>query len=125
MSQAAEINTSLMEAYNQAWDRYEARCLWNVRRFDHPTVDDARHVAQRLRQHGDMNARRLANHIDVEAGRADANSEFLLSPDLIERIDKLCARQGCSRSDLINKLLSCAVRTAERQQDVADALNGD
>lgn len=63
----SEISPSLVEAYNQAWARYEARCLWNVRRVAQPTAEDARDVAQRLRQYGDMSARRLAARIDGEA----------------------------------------------------------
>lgn len=65
-----EISPSLAQAYDQAWVRYEARCLWNVRRAARPTPEDARDVAQRLRQYGDMSARRLATRIDGEANAA-------------------------------------------------------
>lgn len=65
-----EISPSLAEAYDQAWSRYEARCLWNVQRVAQPTAEDARDVAQRLRQYGDMSARRLATRIDGEANAA-------------------------------------------------------
>ena len=65
-----ETSPLLTEAYNQAWVQYEAQCLWNVRRVAHPTPEDARDVAQRLRQYGDMSARRLATRIDCEANAA-------------------------------------------------------
>src|SRR3546814_5699528 len=44
-----QISSSLADAYDQAWSRYEARCLWNVQRVAQPTAEDARDVAQRLR----------------------------------------------------------------------------
>lgn len=65
-----EASPSLVQAYDQAWARYEARCLWNVRRVAHPTLEDARDVAERLRQYGDMSARRLATQIESEASAA-------------------------------------------------------
>lgn len=64
-----EISPSLAESY-QAWARYEARCLWNVRRVAQPAAEDARDVAQRIRQYGDMSARRLATRIDSKANAA-------------------------------------------------------
>lgn len=61
---------ALMRAYDEAWTLYEARCLWNIRRVAHPTMEEARNVARHLRQHGDMNARRLATRIESAAGAA-------------------------------------------------------
>ncbi len=61
------VRPSLTRAYDEAWALYEARCLWNVRRVVHPTPDDARDVAHRLRQYGNMSARRLAARIEGEA----------------------------------------------------------
>lgn len=69
------VGPSLTRAYDQAWALYEARCLWNVRRVAHPTPEDARDVARRLRQYGDMTARRLATRIEAEAGAAQRISE--------------------------------------------------
>ena len=60
----------LARAYDEAWAHYEARCLWNVRRVAHPTMEDAKNVARHLRQHGDMNARRLASRIESAARAA-------------------------------------------------------
>ena len=54
----------LERGYAEAWDRYEARCLWNIRRAEKPTADDARIVAACLRENGDMEARRLASRIE-------------------------------------------------------------
>lgn len=38
----------LDQSYAEVWERYEARCLWNVRRGENPSIDDA-HVATCLR----------------------------------------------------------------------------
>lgn len=54
----------LIQAYDEAWGRFEARCLWNVRRVTSPTPDEALHVAGCLRGNGDMEARRLAAHLE-------------------------------------------------------------
>lgn len=64
-------SAELTEHYNKAWELYQARCLWNVRREPHPTPGDARFVAYRLRQHGNMEARKLATRIEDEAAVAD------------------------------------------------------
>ena len=61
---------SLTKVYDEAWRLYEARCLWNVNRVAYPTAEDAKDVARRLREHGDMRARRLATQIEGEAGAA-------------------------------------------------------
>ena len=60
--------SQLLMAYNEAWDRYEARCLWNVRRFDQPDAYAVWDVARRLRQHGDVVARVLAERLEELAG---------------------------------------------------------
>lgn len=54
----------LTRAYDEAWGRFEAKCLWNVRRVTSPTPDEALHVASCLRGNGDMEARRLAAHLE-------------------------------------------------------------
>ena len=64
------VGPSLTRAYDPAWALYEARCLWNVRRVAHATPEDASDGARRLRQYGDMRARRLATRIEGEASAA-------------------------------------------------------
>lgn len=73
MSKDAEfpVDPELIKHYNKAWDLYEARCLWNVRRETHPSPQQARFIANKLRQHGDMNARKLASRIESAVDRAD------------------------------------------------------
>lgn len=73
MSSGAGLDSSpeLTKLYNEAWERYQARCLWFMRRLVQPTPEQARMVASYLRQHGDMNARKLASRIESGASRMD------------------------------------------------------
>jgi hypothetical protein len=58
----------LLNAYNDAWDHYHARCLWNVQRVEVPDAFNAWHVARRLRLHGDLTALELAVRLERLAG---------------------------------------------------------
>lgn len=69
-SQPNDGSLPLAKAYDEAWERYEARCLWNVRRVPSPTPEDALHVARCLRQNGDMTARRLSTRLEAAAHAA-------------------------------------------------------
>lgn len=51
--------------------------------------------------------------------------EHELPFELLSRIDRLAARLGCSRVELINRVLPSALRDEERMQDIADSLEGD
>ncbi|MBO9516459.1 MAG: ribbon-helix-helix protein, CopG family [Porphyrobacter sp.] len=42
--------------------------------------------------------------------------------DLIKRVDRQVARNGCSRGELIAAALSIGLRDEERHEDVVDAL---
>lgn len=64
------MSPGLIEAYNEAWRRYRAQCLWNVRRKADPSPSDAINVARCLRLRGDMNARELAIKIEAAANAA-------------------------------------------------------
>jgi hypothetical protein len=50
--------------YGEAFDRYKARALWNVRRLESPTPEDAVIVAAYLRREGNREARELAERIE-------------------------------------------------------------
>ncbi len=50
--------------YRQAFLEFGTRALWNKRRLDAPTPDDALVVARALRIEGDREARRLAERIE-------------------------------------------------------------
>lgn len=53
---------------------------------------------------------------------AECEVVLQLPADLIERIDHLAARLGCSRGALIARVLPVGVRDAERDQDAVEAL---
>jgi hypothetical protein len=50
--------------YHEAFRRYKAMCLWNMREHDEPSPGVARSTARQLRYEGDMAARRLAERIE-------------------------------------------------------------
>jgi hypothetical protein len=51
--------------YREAFARYRAHALWNVRRIDNPTKDEAVVVAKYLRKRGDLAARSLAERMEA------------------------------------------------------------
>ena len=52
------------DLYRQAFERFSARALWHMRRFEQPTPEDALAVARSLRKEGDLPARFLAEQIE-------------------------------------------------------------
>lgn len=50
--------------YRRAFAEYGTRALWNKRRLDAPTPEDALVIARALRIEGDREARRLAEEIE-------------------------------------------------------------
>ena len=76
MTEDAESPASveLTKHYSRAWELYEARCLWNVRREPNPSPQQARFVANKLRQYGDLDARKLASRIESAANRAEEHA---------------------------------------------------
>jgi hypothetical protein len=55
--------------YRRAFAEFGARALWNIREFEHPTMEEVLAITRQLRVEGDMSARRLAEQIE-EAARA-------------------------------------------------------
>ena len=50
--------------YERAFKEFGAHALWNLRRFDAPSEEDALVIARALRIEGDLTARRLAEEIE-------------------------------------------------------------
>jgi hypothetical protein len=50
--------------YRRAFAEYGTHALWNKRRLDQPTKEDALVIARALRIEGDLAARRLAEEIE-------------------------------------------------------------
>jgi hypothetical protein len=61
---ASEPEDLVTTLYRRAFSRYAARALWNKRRLDNPTPEDALVVARALRVEGDRHARQLAEEIE-------------------------------------------------------------
>ncbi len=55
---------TLMQLYQRAFSEYGTQALWNKRRLDTPTPEDAMVIARALRIEGDRDARRLAEQIE-------------------------------------------------------------
>lgn len=64
-----DTSGALQRAYDEAWDRYAARCLWYVRRLKVADAWNAWYVAKQLRKHGDAAAVELAKRLEELAGR--------------------------------------------------------
>jgi hypothetical protein len=58
------IQPEYVTLYRQAFAEYGAQALWNFRRFDSPSPEDALVVARALRIEGDLVARGLAERIE-------------------------------------------------------------
>jgi hypothetical protein len=54
----------LRTLYHQAFARYGALALWNMRPVKEPTPADALAITKALRTHGRMDGRRLAERIE-------------------------------------------------------------
>jgi len=50
--------------YHEAFRRFRAMCLWNLREFDDPSPGIALSTARHLRYEGTMESRRLAERIE-------------------------------------------------------------
>lgn len=68
-------------------------------------------------------------HADKDSILAASNPtisfRILLDPNtdaLTDRLDRLAARAGCSREELLNRILPAAIQNAERDQDVIDSM---
>jgi hypothetical protein len=53
--------------YRRAFAEFGARALWNVKKFDDPTVEQMLAITRQLRTEGNMEARRLAEQIERAA----------------------------------------------------------
>lgn len=51
--------------YRRAFREYRAQALWNLRELEHPAPEDALAITRSLRIEGDLNARRLAEQIEL------------------------------------------------------------
>jgi hypothetical protein len=58
------VQSEYVSLYHRAFAEYRAHALWNIRRFEQPTPEDALVVARALRTEGDLGARRLAEQIE-------------------------------------------------------------
>jgi hypothetical protein len=68
-SAAQKAPAEMLGLYRRAFAEFRSRALWNIREFEHPTVEQALAITRQLRTEGDMKARRLAEQIE-EAARA-------------------------------------------------------
>jgi hypothetical protein len=50
--------------YRSAFDAFASTALWNARKLENPTAEDALVIAGRLRMEGNLATRRLAEHIE-------------------------------------------------------------
>jgi len=57
--------------YREAFERFGAMALWNLRHLPDPTPGDALYIARSLRIEGNMDARRLAERIEAACRAAD------------------------------------------------------
>jgi len=53
--------------YNRAFAEFGTRALWNLRQLKDPTPRDALAAARQLRVEGDLDARRLAERLELSA----------------------------------------------------------
>lgn len=58
---------SLQDLYDEAFARFRAHALWNRRKLDDPTREDALVIARALRTEGNLDARRSAEAIEEAA----------------------------------------------------------
>jgi hypothetical protein len=59
-----EKDNDYVSLYRRAFAEFGTFALWNVRRFESPTPQDALIVARTLRFEGNLTARRLAEQIE-------------------------------------------------------------
>jgi hypothetical protein len=68
--QAPPTRDDLAELYRRAFSEFGTRALWNVKRYENPTVAQILAITRQLRTEGDMDARHLAEQIE-RAARAN------------------------------------------------------
>ena len=61
---ATERQQEIERLYRQAFEQFGPIALWNVRRFENPTPEQALAITRQLRTEGNMDARRLAERIE-------------------------------------------------------------
>lgn len=66
----ADREQRIAALYAEAFAKYGTWALWNLRRHENPTIEQALAITRSLRIEGDMGARRLAEEIERLA-RAD------------------------------------------------------
>ena len=64
MNDAPAAPDVLTQLYRRAFAEYGTQALWNKRRLDMPTPEDALVIARALRIEGDRDARKLAEQIE-------------------------------------------------------------
>ncbi|MEK9142252.1 MAG: hypothetical protein AAB308_14455 [Nitrospirota bacterium] len=64
MNDAPAAPEMLTQLYHRAFAEYGTQALWNKRRLDMPTPEDALVIARALRIEGDRDARKLAEQIE-------------------------------------------------------------
>jgi hypothetical protein len=64
MNEVPATTEMLTQLYHRAFAEYGAQALWNKRKLDTPTPEDAMVIARALRIEGDRDARRLAEQIE-------------------------------------------------------------
>jgi hypothetical protein len=52
------------ELYHRAFVEYGVRALWNIKRFDEPTLEQALAITRQLKTEGDLSARQLTEEIE-------------------------------------------------------------
>ena len=65
MNPDSDQSENFCSLYRQAFKTYGTRALWNKRIAKEPTREDALVVARALRIYGDLNARRLAEQLEL------------------------------------------------------------
>ena len=53
--------------YRRAFEAFGSRALWNIKKFDKPTMPQVLAITRQLRTEGNMSARRLAEQIEKAA----------------------------------------------------------
>lgn len=64
MKESSYRGQDLVSLYRRAFAEYGTHALWNKRRLDMPTPQDALVIARALRIEGDRQARHLAEEIE-------------------------------------------------------------
>ena len=71
MSERAVEVEDYVALYREAFERFGAMALWNVRQFREPSREDALAITRSLRIEGNLDARRLAERIERACRASD------------------------------------------------------